>query len=379
MTDGFSILDSHMHYAFPVSEDSLIAVFKETGVDAVCLSALPGGLRLDPTPDILALKARYPDRIFAFGCLDCTDYYKRPAGLSRRMITRVKRLLDAGCDGLKLLEGKPTMRRQYPIPDFDAPVWEGFWEFAEETRLPILWHVNDPAAFWDEKRASARAREQGWVYGPDTVQGSEQYRQVRAVLERHEKLNICFAHFFFLSAQLDRLSEWMLRFSNMRVDLTPAIELYRELSETPVEARAFLERFSERILYGTDTGGRAALSGASEINLGEARRRVDIIRGFLCEKNAAGIRADNDYLIGAEPFVLHGMGLEPELLERIYRKNFLDFVGRDTPSAVDIAKAERLCRSAMRSLRSDAHRRHAQPDLSGVQHALDSLTLMRGE
>lgn len=379
MHEEWTILDAHMHYAYPIREDSLIDALKETGVDYVSLAALPGGARLDPTPDILALKARYPQKIFAFGCLDCTDYGKRRAGLSRRLIARARRLLGAGCDGLKLLEGKPTMRSRYPIPDFDAPCWEPFWSYAEETRLPILFHVNDPADYWDEKRAPMRAREQGWLYGEGVVKDSEQYRQVRCVMERHEKLNVCFAHFFFLSAQLPRLTEWMERFPNMRVDLTPAVEILRELSETPEETRTFLTRFSDRVLYGTDTGGRAVLSGASEINRAEAIKRAELVRAFLMEKSAIGIRADEDYLVGVEPFVLRGMGLERELLEKIFYKNFLAFVGRDTPAAVNIHKAERLCKSLLAKLRDDARRRHAPPALAGAQAALDRFTLLRGD
>lgn len=379
MLDGLTILDAHMHYAYPISEDSLIGALKDTGVDYVSLAALPGPPRLDPTPDILAIKARYPARIFAFGCMDCTDYHKRPAGLSRRLIARAKRLLAAGCDGIKLLEGKPTMRRQYPIPDFDAPAWDGFWTFAEETRLPILWHVNDPASFWDEKLVSARAREQGWAYGADTIKDSEQYRQVRAVLDKHNTLRVCFAHFFFLSAQLPRLSEWLERFPNMYIDLTPGIEVFEELSQTPDETHAFLTRFHERVLYGTDTGGRAAFAGAREINRAETERRAEIVRDFLMQKGAMGIRADGEYLIGTEPFVLHRMGLERSILEDIFYKNFLRFVGRDAPAPVDNQKAQQLCRRAMRSLRIDARRRHTVPDLAGAQNALDRLLLMREE
>lgn len=379
MLDGLTILDAHMHYAYPIREDSLIGALKDTGVDYVSLAALPGPPRLDTTPDILALKARYPTQIFAFGCMDLMDYHKRPAGLSRRLIARAKRLRAAGCDGIKLLEGKPTMRRQYPIPDFDTPAWEGFWTFAEETRLPILWHVNDPASFWDEKLASARAQEQGWVYGADTIKDSEQYRQVRAVLDKHSALCVCFAHCFFLSAQLPRLTEWLERFPNMYVDLTPGIEIFEELSQTPDETQAFLTRFHERVLYGTDTGSRAALAGSREISRAETQRRTEIVRAFLMQKGAMGIRADGEYLVGTEPFVLHCMGLERSMLEDIFYHNFIRFVGRDAPAPVDHQKAQQLCRSAMRALSIDARRRHSQPDLSGAQNALDRLLLMQEE
>ena len=90
-----------------------------------------------------------------------------------------------GCDGVKLLEGKPSMRRAFPIPDFDAPAWEPFWAFAEKTRLPLLWHVNDPEQYWDPSAVSAYAKSSGWGYGADDVNNEAQYAQVRAVLQEH--------------------------------------------------------------------------------------------------------------------------------------------------------------------------------------------------
>ena len=117
--------------------------------------------------------------------------------------------------------------------------------------------------------------------------------------------------------------------------------------------------------------------GAREINRAETERRAEIVRDFLMQKGAMGIRADGEYLIGTEPFVLHRMGLERGMLEDIFYKNFLRFVGRDAPAPVDNQKAQQLCRRAMRSLRIDARRRHTAPDLAGAQNALDRLLLMR--
>jgi len=342
MFNGITILDSHMHYSQPIREESLIDVLDETGVDYALLAALPNISGHDPTADILMLKAHHPSRIFAFGCLSRMDYYHSHQTLSQRLIARVTQLLSAGCDGLKLLEGKPTMRREHPIPDFDNAVWDPFWTYAEETGLPILWHVNDPETFWDAKKASAHAIEEGWVYGPDIIKNEEQFRQVKEVLNRHRKLNICFAHFLFLAAQLPRLTEWMESFPNMRLDLTPGIEIYEELSQKPDESHAFLTRFHDRILYGTDSGGRAALSRAHEINRKEIARRAEIVRAFLTQTGARTIRSDGDYLVGVKPFVMQCLGLKREILTSIFHTNFLHFIGRSAPAPVHMQEVQHL-------------------------------------
>jgi len=374
-------IDGHAHYAWPITGESLERVLRLTGADAVCLAALPGTSRLDPTPDILCYKSAHPTTTFAFGCLDCTAYERRPERCGRRSVRRARRLIACGCDGVKLLEGKPTMRRAFPIPDFDLPAWEPFWAYAEKARLPILWHVNDPETFWDPDAIPPFARDAGWGYTDADVNNEDQYRQVRAVLERHKNLNVTFAHLFFLSADLPRLSEWMERFPNMRVDLTPGIELYENLSKTPEETRAFFERFSDRILYGTDIGGRTVLAETvTALNENESIRRAEICGAFLESKATLGIRADGAFLIGTEPFALHGMDFDADLLNKILSENFLAFVGADRPRRVNLRAALRACRRLRHTLINRARRTGRPCDTRAVDsdrqyfvHALDEL------
>ena len=33
-------------------------------------------------------------------------------------------MLDCGCDGIKIIEGKPAMRKMLPVPDWDSKVWD---------------------------------------------------------------------------------------------------------------------------------------------------------------------------------------------------------------------------------------------------------------
>ena len=126
--------------------------------------------------------------------------------------------------------------------------------------MPILWHVNDPEEFWDASRINPYAKSEGWFYGPETINNEEQYRQVFAVLACHPGLRLQLAHLFFFSAQLPRLSALLRRYPEVRVDLTPGIELYTNLAGDIPAARAFFEEFGTRILYGSDIGSRASIA-----------------------------------------------------------------------------------------------------------------------
>lgn len=369
MVYDIPVIDSHVHYAWPITAGSLTDVLQKTNTDQVCLAALSGQARLDPTLDILVYKHRHPDTTFALGCLDCTVYETQDE-IGVAFVKHAKRILEMGCDGIKLLEGKPTMRRAFPIPDFDDAVWEPFWAFCEQLQVPLLWHVNDPEEFWDPQRVPAFAASCGWGYGPDDVDNEAQYRQVRNVLERHPDLNVTLAHMFFMSAQLPRLSEWMERFPHLHVDLTPGIELYEHLSETYDETQKFFAHFPDRILYGTDIGGRAVLNGTQmKLNERESLLRVQYTRTFLTERTSAGVRADGDFLIHSEPFVLHGLGLKHDALKKILHDNFLSFIGCEKPWPVNVPFALKECARLRRVLREDARRLDIAPDLRAVESA----------
>ncbi|MHA1522149.1 MAG: amidohydrolase family protein [Promethearchaeota archaeon] len=297
-----------------------------TKTDIANLVLVPDKQRISAVPDALMVKYLNPTKIFVFGSLDVSEYFMHNKTIGKHFVKYVMRMVDCGCDGIKMVEGKPDVRRTVPIPDFDLPSWEPFWSFAEEIGLPILWHVNDPEEFWDKSKIPSWAKSQGWYYGEETINNEVQYAQVLAVLKRHPNLKIIFAHFFFMSAQLERLSKIFNDFPNVCVDLTPGIEMYVNLSKNQEEAVRFFEKYQTRILYGTDIGARSLLSNESLINKTESINRSNIIREFLTKQGKFIIKSDGDFLIGMEDFELHALNLKPKITRNIFYSNFLRIV-----------------------------------------------------
>ncbi|HAQ56656.1 MAG TPA: hypothetical protein DCR44_04575 [Acholeplasmatales bacterium] len=337
-------LDCHIHYALPVDPHELVDIMKRTDTDIANLVIVPHRQRISSVPDALMVKHLFPDRFYVFSSLDVTQYFMHHDSVGQHFVTHVKKMLACGCDGVKMIEGKPDMRRTVPIPDFDHPSWDSFWSYAEASGLPILWHVNDPEEFWDPDRIPAWAKSRGWLYGKETINNEVQYAQVLRVLEHHPGLKIIFAHFFFMSAQLPRLATILDRFPQVCIDLTPGIEMYINLSKNRDETVAFFTRYQDRILYGTDIGARSVLGVQGDhVNLEESLNRSSLIRNFLTEASDFVIKADGNFLIGTEDFVLRGLGLPESILTKIYAENFLRVVG-DTPRAVSPRRVIRACR-----------------------------------
>ncbi|MFQ8832565.1 MAG: amidohydrolase family protein [Ruthenibacterium lactatiformans] len=269
------LFDAHMHYS-DTHGPAFDAVRERHGVGACTLACIPQMGVCSTVPDALYYKAVHPEgTVYVMGGLERSAWFLHEgdaAALGEDLVAQAGALLAAGCNGIKLLEGKPDIRRNFPIPDFDTPAWEPFWRWAEEQRVPILWHVNDPEEFWDASRINPYAKSEGWFYGPETINNEEQYRQVFAVLACHPGLRLQLAHLFFFSAQLPRLSALLRRYPEVRVDLTPGIELYTNLAGDIPAARAFFEEFGTRILYGSDIGSRAHRAAAPAAGQQRERR-----------------------------------------------------------------------------------------------------------
>jgi len=322
------LIDGHVHFPHYSLGDPLMSIMEEAGVGALAVVCTPDENRLSLVPDAMHLKGCFPERVYVFGGLDISPLFMTPDIAGEAFAHYVDVLREMGADGIKMIEGKAMIRKQLPIPDFDAPVYAPYWEKLAETQTPLIFHVNDPEEFWDPEKVPDWAREMGWFYGDGTyIDNEDQYRQVLNVLERHPKLNVTFAHFFFLSAQLERLAEYLDRYPNMRVDLTPGIEMYHNFSKNPLKAREFFLKYQDRILYGTDIGANALLADReSGIAREESLARVEVVRGFL-EYDGPFTLNHEGFLFGGKEAVFHGINLPEEVLAKIYAKNFIDFAG----------------------------------------------------
>lgn len=342
MYKGHRIIDGHVHYTLDIDPEYYISLLDATGTDMANIAVIRHGDRVSCTPEALVLKHMRPDRFYVSGSLDPSLYYRGGEDMGAGLAEHARRALACGCDGIKLLEGKPQLRRALPIPDFDAPCWEAFWSFAEEEQIPILWHVNDPECFWDASAVPVWAKAQGWLYDGSYVNNEAQYAQVQRVLERHGGLRVTLAHFYFMSARLPRLGELLARFPKLMTDLTPGIEMYENFSAAQ-EARRFFEDFGDRIIYGTDTGSRFVYNAPGRpFNERENLRRPELVRDFLFESGPLPVSADGDFIVGRPDFDMRCLGLSGDRLDAILSGNFLRFVGGG-PRPVDVGRTLEEC------------------------------------
>jgi hypothetical protein len=328
------IIDCHTHLYGIEQESRMLAIADAAGIAQMNLLAhhYAGD---DPwLPPALYMKARHPGRFFVFAGLDHTAHLTHGRVPSPPLAEQVDRFIALGCDGIKMLEGKPTSRQRLPIA-FDDPYFADYFARVEERGFPMLWHVNDPEEFWDPARIPNWAKERRWGYGPGDIQKEQLYAEVEWVLDRYPDLKIVFAHFYFLSADLPRAAEFLDEHPNVLIDLAPGVEMLYNISRDPDAGREFFTQYADRIVFGSDI--------QSSLTEEEGVFRAGITFRWLESAGEFRVPAAADFLLGPpEDGVIRGMALAPDVLRRLYRDNFVGLVGAE-PRPLNVSAAIEEC------------------------------------
>ena len=328
------IIDGHVHMGSIAQEASLLAILEATGVEKMALVSIQNPAAGAGLAQSLYMKARHPETFYVFAGLNHAAQLTGGRVKALSLVAQVDDFVAMGCDGIKMIEGKPTSRQYMNIPVTDA-YFADYWARVAEVDLPIVWHVNDPEEFWDPERIPGWAKARNWGYGPDDVQKETLYAEVDEVLGRHPQLRIIFAHFYFLSADLERAGCFLDAHPTVCFDLTPGIEMLYNLSRDPDASRAFFIHYADRIVFGTDI--------ASGLTVEEGHVRAGIVFRWLESADTFRVPETVDFLLGSpEDGIVRGMALPDDVLARIYRENFVQKAGAQ-PRALNVPKAIEVC------------------------------------
>jgi hypothetical protein len=300
-------------------------------------------------PLAFLFKAMHPQRVYVFAGL----HYPAAGMVGRKHVDfarQLETLMDIGADGVKMHEGKPTVRKRVGVP-LNDPLYDEYYGLLESREIPILFHVGDPWIFWQEQTVPEYARKRGWVYTDGTFPDNESlFAETEGVLEKFPKLKIIFAHFYWLHVDLKRASSMLDRWPTVSLDLTPGVEMFPDFSSDREGWREFFIKYQDRILFGTDNVAGPSTPDSS--NVANCLYRTYVVRNFL--------ETDHNFVCWEARCT--GIALEPEVLKKIYALNFERYAG-DKPKKLDLAKAIdytentiRLSTGASRATQSELHR-----------------------
>ena len=200
MTDfaDIPLIDAHIHMRTIASITNQTNVMEACGLTAVNVlaSAAMSGLNINQNVLAALFKVERRGEVYAFGGL----HHQRPAveAAAPDFAGQLRRIRELGFDGIKMIEGKPSIYKMLGTP-LNDPLYDRFYALLAEWQFPLLLHVGDPAMMWDPEQVQQWALDRGWFYGDGTYPTLEQlYGQVEDVLTRHPTLPLILAHLAFL-------------------------------------------------------------------------------------------------------------------------------------------------------------------------------------
>ena len=246
MNSQYIVRDLHIHINQTKDIEPMLAAIHDLGYEAYNVLALSAYLPALAAGNAIGLylKLRERGKCFAFaGFL----HGEEGAATSEELLQQTAAFHRAGFDGIKMIEGKPGVRCRIGVPLDDAR-FDSAFTYMESNSIPLLYHVNDPADFWDTDKIPVWAKDAGWLVDPASPPFEQVMKEALHAAQKHPKLKIVFAHFFFQSDQLQRAAQILDDYPNVSFDITPGSEMYLNFSKNVSGWRAFFTKYADRIL-----------------------------------------------------------------------------------------------------------------------------------
>jgi len=329
--------DVHVHMS-EISFDMCERFLREIAAQGTTHAALQSLTYRSPAYNLSVLYWKEHFReitLSAFGMVHNEDFYR-----DIPYENQAEALLQMGCDGIKFMYS-PDARKRLGHGIDDAR-YDRMFSMLEERNVPMLIHVNDPESMWVVRELSEYEKARGWGYFDGTYLSKEEiYRETFAMLKKHPRLRITFAHFFFLSCFMEEAERVMETYPNVSFDLTPGWEMYVGFSQNIEGWQGFFEKYSDRILFGTDTNNNKTIND----------RIYQLVRTALTHDHSEfKMPCYKDCMI-------RGLDLSAKTVEKICFENYMRFTGDPVPVRMDrvLEAAERL-RAGLRGREEEKNR-----------------------
>ena len=152
------------------------------------------------------------------------------------------------------LHNSPIMEARIPRDIYQNEEWQAIFAFAENEGIPLLWHVTQRLGYSPYHGGGLNSYwQRGWEAGID-FNNEDLLQDVLKLMQRFPKLKVIGAH--QLHVGLDRLNELFKEYKNLYIDSSCGMYLrYADefIEEDRLLLRDFVDTWSERIVFGTDT------------------------------------------------------------------------------------------------------------------------------
>ncbi|MBL0884412.1 MAG: amidohydrolase family protein, partial [Chitinophagaceae bacterium] len=233
-------------------------------------------------------------------------------GWTEKAVKELENDVKAGANGLKVYKnlGFSFKDNTGKLLRIDDPRLDPIWAKCGELKLPVLIHSADPEPFWqalddkNERWLELATRPDRKRSDTDPAPWSDLIQQQHNIIKRHPKTNFIAAHFGWYPNNLAKLGSLLDAMPNMYVEFGAVIA---ELGRQPRMAKAFFEKYQDRIMFGKDS--------------------------WVPEEYATYFRVletTDEYFPYHKKYHafwrMYGMGLSDDVLKKVYYKNALRLI-----------------------------------------------------
>jgi predicted TIM-barrel fold metal-dependent hydrolase len=218
---------------------------------------LTGGFDAGLVEAITKYDKAYPGRFYTFA-EPSYSRFKEP-GYPKLQADAIEAGYRAGAKGLKILKTLGLYLRENissgALVKIDDPRFDPMWDACGQLNIPVAIHVSDPIAFFTptdrfNERYEELNNHPDWsFYGHDFPSNAELLEARNRVFARHPKTQFLVLHVGNFAEDLGNVAENLDKYPNMTVDIAARIG---ELGRQPRTARKFIDKYQDRVLFGTD-------------------------------------------------------------------------------------------------------------------------------
>ena len=253
----FPFIDVHNHQDRDISADAAAKLVSEMDrIGMQVMVNLSGSRGEEFVKGQRNLAGRYPGRFVVFANLDFAGI-EQP-GWGERAAEQLAKDVAAGARGLKIFKnlGMTVVDASGKRVPVDDPRIDPVWTKCGELGIPVLIHTAEPSSFFEPqdvhnerwlelKQFPQRARP------PDKFPPFEQLlTEQHHMFEKHPKTKFIDAHLGWLGGDLTRLGKLFDRLPNVYTEIGAVLA---ELGRQPRAARAWFEKYQDRVMFGKDT------------------------------------------------------------------------------------------------------------------------------
>ncbi len=252
----FPFIDIHGHqYRMPEQDLTPVIAAMDT-LNMSIMVNLSGRSGENLKKSVKNIADNYPNRFVVFANVDFREVGSE--GWAEKAAAQLEQDIKNGARGLKVYKSlgmynKDTDGNRLKVDD---PRLDPIWAKCAEMGVPVLIHTADPKSFWDDFNAD----NERWLElktkprrkrGADNPAPWEQLiAEQHNMFKKHPKTKFINAHMGWYANNLGKLGKLLDEMPNMYVGIGAIIA---ELGRQPRFAKAFFEKYQDRILFGKDS------------------------------------------------------------------------------------------------------------------------------